>query len=404
MKTITKILYVSTLCSENLLAYIFNTSSVKPGLAPQKFHRLIVEGLNMHRDACLVETLSVLPIITTSHRKKIWNVSTEIVDTISYHYIPIVNLPFVKNVFVFIYAFFKVVLWCLSGGRKNKIVICDVLNFSITFAAQIASKILSIKTYGIVTDLPESMITNSQDKKGIKTGIYNKCVSSIIYRFTGFIFLTEQMNDVVNIFHKPYIVMEGLVDINLKESIDHDKKKFNERVLIYAGGIYEKYGIKKLIEAFSKLEKNDLRLHIYGNGEMEKVMPSYMKMDNRIVYKGIVSNNIVVDQLPRATLLINPRPSEGVYTRYSFPSKNMEYMASGTALVTTPLPGMPREYYDYVYLFEDETVDGMRNTLKHLLSFTDEELAKKGKQAKQFVLNNKNNFIQSGRILELCLG
>jgi hypothetical protein len=41
-----------------------------------------------------------------------------------------------------------------------KINICDVLNFSLTFAAQIASKILSIENYGIVTDLPESMITN----------------------------------------------------------------------------------------------------------------------------------------------------------------------------------------------------------------------------------------------------
>ena len=393
---------MSTLCSENLLTYIFNTSSVKPGLAPQKFHRLIVEGLTMHGNDCLVETLGVLPIIARNNRKKIWNVSTEIVDKITYNYIPTINLPLIKNVLVFIYAFLKVVSWGLSGGRNNKIIICDALNFSITLAAQMASKILNIKIYGIMTDLPESIIANSQDKRGIKTEIYDKWFSTVIYHFTGFIFLTEMMNDVVNTFHKPYIVMEGLVDINLKESIHNDKIKLNERVLIYAGGIYEKYGIKKLLEAFIKLENNDLRLHIYGHGDMEKLMPLYMKKDNRIVYKGIVPNRIVVDQLPKATLLINPRPSDGVYTQYSFPSKNMEYMVSGTAFVTTPLPGIPKEYYDYVYLFEDETVDGMRNKLKYLLSLADEELAKKGKLAKQFVLKNKNNLIQSGRILDLC--
>jgi DNA-directed RNA polymerase subunit F len=62
-----------------------------------------------------------------------------------------------------------------------------------------------------------------------------------------------------------------------------------------------------------------------------------------------------------------------------------------------------RILYDYVYLLENETVYGMKNKLKHLHSFSDEELAKKGKQAKQFVLNNKNNLIQAGRILDLCL-
>ena len=403
MKVIKRILYMSSLCSENLLNYLFNTSSVKPGLATQKFHRLIVKGLNMHGDACIVEPLSVLPVVSTIHKKRIWKISTELVDQISYHYIPIINLPFVKNIFVFIYTFFKVILWLISGGRKNKVLICDVLNISMAFAAQIASRLLNIKIYGIVTDIPDSMITNSQRKRGFKILVYDKCFSSIICRYSGFILLTEQMNEVVNTLHKPYIIMEGLVDFSLKKSIDHNNKKFDEKVLMYAGGIYEKYGIKKLIEAFIKLDNNDIRLHIYGHGEMEKVMPLYMKTDNRIVYKGIVPNHVVVDQLPKATLLVNPRPSDGAYTIYSFPSKNMEYMASGTTLVTTPLPGMPKEYYEYVYLFGDETVDGMSNTLNYLLSLTDEELAIKGNQAKQFVLNNKNNLIQSGRILDLCL-
>jgi len=43
-------------------------------------------------------------------------------------------------------------------------------------------------------------------------------------------------------------------------------------------------------------------------------------------------------------------------------------MASGVPLLTTKLPGMPEEYNDYVYLFDDESVQGMRKTLDYLLS------------------------------------
>ena len=34
-------------------------------------------------------------------------------------------------------------------------------------------------------------------------------------------------------------------------------------------------------------------------------------------------------------------------------------MACGTPLLTTKLPGIPDEYYEYCYTLDDETVDGV---------------------------------------------
>ena len=65
---------------------------------------------------------------------------------------------------------------------------------------------------------------------------------------------------------------------------------------------------------------------------VEKII-ACSKKDNRIVFKGMVPNKIVVEDQLKATLLVNPRPSIGEFTRYSFPSKNMEYMVSGTPMV-----------------------------------------------------------------------
>jgi glycosyltransferase involved in cell wall biosynthesis len=79
----------------------------------------------------------------------------------------------------------------------------------------------------------------------------------------------------------------------------------------------------------------------------------------------------------------------------------MEYMASGTPVLTTVLPGMPKEYHPYVYLLEDETSDGIAAKLQEVLRASDLELFEKGIQARHFVLEEKNNVIQAQKILEM---
>lgn len=102
-----------------------------------------------------------------------------------------------------------------------------------------------------------------------------------------------------------------------------------------------------------------------------------------------------------ATLLVNPRPTDAEYTKYSFPSKNMEYMASGTPVLTTKLPGMPPDHLPHVYLIEDETADGIANVLGDLLTRDASELHEKGRAAKAFILEEKNNVSQAKKLLGL---
>ena len=196
--------------------------------------------------------------------------------------------------------------------------------------------------------------------------------------------------------------MEGLVDINMTSYNNLLENKSAYRILLYAGGLYEEYGVKILIEAFLLLDATDIQLHIYGSGELEKDMLYYMQLDNRIKYFGVVSNQIVVQKETEAILLINPRSSKEEFTNYSFPSKNMEYLVSGTPLVATSLPGIPAIYKDYMYFFTNETVEGFHLTLKSILEKSDKELHDFGYTAKQFVLANKSNYKQAERILNLA--
>jgi len=394
------ILYISSLCSPRILEYLYNSSSTKPLQSIQKFHRLFAEGIKLSDDTVIVETLSSVPV-PANHKKWLWKIPKEKFNNINYRYIPFINIPFLKDIIIIFYSFFRIVIWRFSNIKNgNKIIVCDVLKLGITVSAIMACKLTGIKVLAIVTDLPGLMVVNTLNAQPLKLKVYNEITSKILSNFDGYILLTEQMNEIVNPRRKPYMIMEGLVNIDLKLSDNSLENKQSVRILIYAGGLFEKYGIKKLIDSFMLIEGKDLRLHIYGSGEMVKNMAVYMNLDSRIVYKGNVPNQIVVDDLQTATLLINPRPSNEELSKYSFPSKNMEYMASGTPLVTTLLPGMPEAYFPYVYLFNDESVNGMRRTLEFLLSKTKEELHEFGNKSKEFVLNHKNNEIQGHRLLK----
>jgi len=55
----------------------------------------------------------------------------------------------------------------------------------------------------------------------------------------------------------------------------------------------------------------------------------------------------------KADVLVNPRENNEEYTKYSFPSKNIEYLASGNPVVAYMLDGMGDCYREYIYLLEN---------------------------------------------------
>ena len=75
-------------------------------------------------------------------------------------------------------------------------------------------------------------------------------------------------------------------------------------------------------------------------------------------------------------------------------------MASGTPLLTTKLPGIPKEYYKYIYFFDEENVEGMARTIKEVINKEIDDLNLKGRLAQHFVLKEKNNIVQANRIIK----
>lgn len=395
-----KVLFISSLSSRKVIDSIYETTRSNPGFAIQKFSRLIAQGFVSNDIAIRILTV---PPITRRESKRVWvNLKNEEEDGIDYRYIPFINLIIIKHICVFIYSFFYVLFWGLSKKEK-KIVVCDVLSISNCYGALIASKINRVNNVAIVTDIYSKMVGKSE--KGVKL-IIQKLAGFLQHKystsFTHYVLLTEAMNRVVNPHNRPFIVMEALCDITSPSDKRTNKRPNQHFTFLYAGGIEEKYGLKALVEGFRKIQRDDVRLVIYGSGTYVKELESVCKEDARIIYNGVVSNEEIIKAEYEADILVNPRYTAEEFTKYSFPSKNMEYMVSGTPVLTTMLPGMPKDYYPYVFLFDQgESVEGYYSVLQEITNKDDDELVLKGQQARDYVLEHKNNIVQTKRIIEL---
>jgi glycosyltransferase involved in cell wall biosynthesis len=277
--------------------------------------------------------------------------------------------------------------------EKETFAIFDCLNISNAYGMLIGCKLRKIPMITIVTDLPDMMSDNTLLQK-----INNHLFQSV----DGFVFLTEQMNQRLNHKKKPYIVLEGHVDADAPavKTTEKWEEETGKKIIIYAGSILKLYGIQNLTEGFIKADIPNTELWVYGDGDYREELIELSQKYPSVVYKGVCGNQEVVDSEIRASLLVNPRPVVPEYTKYSFPSKNMEYMVSGTPVLTTKLPGMPEEYYPYVYLLEDETPEGVARKLREVLQLPMAERNAKAVNAREYVLHHKTNVAQAKKIME----
>lgn len=270
-------------------------------------------------------------------------------------------------------------------------------------AAVYAKKIdPSIHICLIVPDLPQFMNLNNKRSFIYKTlkSIDIKAFENNCKYVDSFVLLTEQMKDKLNVANRPYIVVEGIVN---SEGALNQSFISKDRIqsIVYTGTLNKKFGVVNLVEAFHRIEKKDIKLEICGRGDSENIIKEYANRDKRIHYYGQVSNDRALKLQQNATILVNPRQNNEEFTKYSFPSKNMEYLLTGKPVIAYKLDGIPNEYDDYFYYVESNTVDSLSNKIIEVLNIPELERIELADKAKKFVLKNKNSSSVGMKIIEL---
>ena len=393
------IIYLSSVCSQSRFDRLVESGRIVSQFQNQKFHHLLLTGL-IESENHNIQVISFCPQARSS--KVIYHFEEDEENGIHYSYPGYIDRPLINP----ISRFFSTLKCIRKKITRDSFIVCNIMNFDECLAALLYRFFhKQTKICAIVADVPGlTSGANNLNSSKWKFKLSRMALSLLVRankRYDGYLFLTEAMNDVVNLNHKPYVVVEGLTDLKMKNVHNDIVQKYKTPTILYAGGLHREYGIEWLVDAFQKVDNPNVELHIYGYGNFAKELTDRTKADNRIKYFGTKSNKEIVEEQMRVHLLVNPRPTNEEFVKYSFPSKVMECMVSGTPLLTTCLPGMPKEYYPYVYLIEEETTEQLHKALSNLLQLPLEELHRKGTAAKQFVLENKNYKIQAEKLVKL---
>lgn len=202
----------------------------------------------------------------------------------------------------------------------------------------------------VVPDLPQYMNLNANGR-----GLYDffkkydiRYMERYIAQIDSFVILTEPMKDVLKIGTRPYMVAEGIVDSDCNVSDEVTSSDGIKRI-VYTGKMNIKFGIKELVDSFSKIKDSNYRLILCGDGDAKDYVIEKAALDSRIEYKGMVTSAEAKGYINYADVLVNPRPNNEEYTKYSFPSKNIEYLITGKPVVAYMLDGMPDCYANFLY-------------------------------------------------------
>ena len=288
--------------------------------------------------------------------------------------------------------------WLLENRDKKCVIFGYAMTTFILSAMEFAKKNHdNVINCLIVPDLPEYMNLGQRSStlySILKSWSIRKMNSQKKY-VDKYVLLTDQMHDHLGV--KDYIVVEGIAS-DKYDGIE--RTKTDEKTILYAGGLNVKYGILDLVDAFMLTNNPNYRLVICGSGNAESYITEAAKKDGRIEFKGQTPHYDVLKLQVSATVLVNPRKNTETFTKYSFPSKNLEYLSSGTPLIAYKLDGIPEEYADYIQYVSDDSIESLSRKLVEICEMDDTERIRLGLRAKEFALSRKNSKSQVARVLD----
>lgn len=339
-----RVIYLTTSLDDPAFDSFYHDLSAKPNPSNQNLHYRLISSLLEAK--VKVDVVSLVPI---SGGKEYPNIDDEGI----YHYLNYPDNPLSR----FPSRAYQLTKIGLSLPKeKDTIILYDSLNLKLAKAAFSLSKKLSCPVVAILTDNPFNFVKASS--------IYANKVFEYVKKATASIALNEGLLKAFSMKKKPHVLFEGIVD---EPVIGHTTYKKGSYIY-YAGSFYPKYGLNNLIKAYKNIHP-DYDLVLSGHHADMDYLNSVLYGETRIYYLGQQSRkkNLLLEK--DAALLVNPRPYDKKLDEESIPSKLLEYLASGTCILSTKQTALMNLFKNDVNWLNDDDEEGLESYLrKHLTS------------------------------------
>lgn len=300
------------------------------------------------------------------------------------------NISFIKQLWTII-SMTRAAIRCIRKNEGQTIVMIPYVVFRHVFTLRLLHRLYPHKVVQACT-VPDIFFPKKRIMK-----IINTKTEHMASKFDAFVLYTEQMSERFHIERQQYEVIEGFRVVPDRSPIPSEHFK-----VVYAGSLNLNYGVGRLVDAMALIEDQSIELHLYGSGSGVTKIEKAIQKDSRIIYHGRVPNAQATDAIYGASVLINPRNADdGEYTKYSFPSKDIEYLSTGIPTLLCKLPGMPPEYYGYFIDLGEATPAQIAAAIMQVKGIPVAEREAIGQTARNFILERMNCTRQAERIVRL---
>lgn len=381
---------------------VINNSKTIPNFAITNFNAKMIKGFykNLNDDLYIISTRTVAAYpkykyIFLKNRRYFF-------DNIKCIEVGMINLPIIKYFFEYKNLYKQIALWCNNNINEDLYICSYGRRISHALAInKIKKKYKNVTTCMIYGDLSGKLATSIHKKNKYIQTIIDKLLDISIQQSLKFdcaVFFTKYMSEALD-NKKPYIVIEGICD---EDTMDIKNKQNNKKtIVVYTGILSKKYSLDKLVNAFQYLDEDKYELHLYGIGDYVIELSKIKK--NNIKYLGYVDANKISMIQQNADILINPRENNELYTKYSFPSKTMEYLSTGNPVICYKLDGIPDEYDKYLYYIKGNTSTDIANTIIDISKLNQRDLDNHKKKTLEFLMQNKTEKKQCEKVINFMI-
>jgi len=159
-------------------------------------------------------------------------------------------------------------------------------------------------------------------------------------------------------------------DEDLARSLGIEK---DDKIILFMGTLYDFSGLSNIINNFSKLEQKfkQVKLLIVGGGPSIESLKNFInikKQQKNVIITGFVPQKEIPNYISLASICINSFEVNYV-TNSIIPTKVLEYLACGKAVLSTPLKGtkelLPDEEFGVKYAPTENFIQALEKLLEN---------------------------------------
>ncbi len=162
------------------------------------------------------------------------------------------------------------------------------------------------------------------------------------------------------------------------------------KTVVFAGTPSHRAGTRLMLGAFSRLADPEMRLIFAGRRGLEDEVRSAAAVDPRITVEGFLPRPDLQRLLASSTVLVNLRLSSEPENRYNFPSKLLDFLASGRPVVTTLAGDLDPAFHEVTVPLVEETPSALAAVLQQVCSRPEPQLASLGAAGRKFVTEHRS--------------